>query len=346
MIPALTRHAGLAASVRALFAAGEQGCWYDPSDLSTGNMYQDSAKTTAVTAVEQPVGWIQDKSGKGNHASQSTSANRPTLSARVNLLTDTETLATQSVTTVAATYTLAFTGTGTITLSGTKTGTYSAGSNSLTSVTAGTLTLTVSGTVTKADLRVANDTGSTVPEYQRVNTSTDYDTVGFAKYLSFNGSNGFLQTTAFSLPAAPQKMSHFVVMCVTKTPVSGTAPFSFASTSTRDGGIVFQQNGGIQPVDVPRPAFSFAPSVFAYNQLAQGSGDLLQINAVSISIYPSNQTDDTNVYTAPLDCGRRNNGFGYMACRIYGLIVRAAASSTTQIANAETYLNAKMGKLY
>lgn len=60
-----------------LFAAGEQGVWYDPSDFST--MFQDSAGTTPVTAVGQPVGRILDKSGRGNHASQSTSAARPVL---------------------------------------------------------------------------------------------------------------------------------------------------------------------------------------------------------------------------------------------------------------------------
>jgi hypothetical protein len=43
-----------------LFSAGEQGAWYDPSDFST--MFQDSAGTTPVTAVEQPVGLILDKS--------------------------------------------------------------------------------------------------------------------------------------------------------------------------------------------------------------------------------------------------------------------------------------------
>ena len=43
-----------------LFANGEPGFWLDPSDLST--MYQDSAGTTPVTAVEQPVGLILDKS--------------------------------------------------------------------------------------------------------------------------------------------------------------------------------------------------------------------------------------------------------------------------------------------
>lgn len=50
---------GLAAAIRALFATGEQGAWYDPSDLST--LYQDSAGTTPVTAVGQPVGLMLDK---------------------------------------------------------------------------------------------------------------------------------------------------------------------------------------------------------------------------------------------------------------------------------------------
>jgi len=42
-----------------LFAASEQGAWYDPSDFAS--MFQDSAGTTPVTAVEQPVGLILDK---------------------------------------------------------------------------------------------------------------------------------------------------------------------------------------------------------------------------------------------------------------------------------------------
>ena len=43
-----------------LFAAGEQGAWYDPSDLTT--MFQDRAGTTPVTADGQTVGLILDKS--------------------------------------------------------------------------------------------------------------------------------------------------------------------------------------------------------------------------------------------------------------------------------------------
>jgi hypothetical protein len=60
-----------------LFSSGEQGVWYDPSDLSS--MFQDAAGTTPVTAAGQPVGRINDKSGRNNHATQTTAASRPLL---------------------------------------------------------------------------------------------------------------------------------------------------------------------------------------------------------------------------------------------------------------------------
>jgi len=65
-----------------LFGAGEQGGWYDVSDMST--LFQDAAGTTPVTAVEQPVGRILDKSGRGNHATQATTTKRPTLKQDAN----------------------------------------------------------------------------------------------------------------------------------------------------------------------------------------------------------------------------------------------------------------------
>lgn len=47
-------------SPRALFALGEVGVWFDPSDLTT--LFQDSAGTIPVTAAGQPVGLMLDKS--------------------------------------------------------------------------------------------------------------------------------------------------------------------------------------------------------------------------------------------------------------------------------------------
>jgi len=69
--------------IQSLFANNEQGFVYDPNDLST--MFQDAAGTIPVTAVGQPVGIILDKSGRNNHARQTTSASRPIL--RKNAIT-------------------------------------------------------------------------------------------------------------------------------------------------------------------------------------------------------------------------------------------------------------------
>ena len=121
---------------------------------------------------------------KGYHAYQTTTTARPALSGRYNLLTATETLSTQSVTTEATDYTLKFEGAGTITLSGTATGPISAGTHTIT-CTAGTLTCTVAGTVTRADLRVKRD-GSSLPAYQAVTDANTYDTAGFPLYLKFD----------------------------------------------------------------------------------------------------------------------------------------------------------------
>jgi len=59
-----------------LFAASQQGVWYEASDIST--LFQLSDGTTAVTAASDPIGYFGDKSGNGNHATQATAAARPT----------------------------------------------------------------------------------------------------------------------------------------------------------------------------------------------------------------------------------------------------------------------------
>lgn len=63
-------------SPRGLFANGEQGSWFDPSDLPT--MFQDLGGTVPA-AVGTAVARINDKSGRGNHAGQATASARPVL---------------------------------------------------------------------------------------------------------------------------------------------------------------------------------------------------------------------------------------------------------------------------
>jgi hypothetical protein len=59
-----------------LFASAEPGAWYDASDLTS--MFQDSAGTTPAV-VDAVVGKWNDKSGRGNHATQATTAAKPIL---------------------------------------------------------------------------------------------------------------------------------------------------------------------------------------------------------------------------------------------------------------------------
>lgn len=210
--------------------AESNGALLDPSDLST--LYQDAAGTTPVTAVEQPVGKIIDKSGNGNHATQSITASRPVLSARKNILLATETQATQSVTTLATQYTLSFTGTGSVTLSGAATGTLTGNGTDRVSLTftptTGTLTLTVSGSVTKAQLEL----GAVAGPYQRVNTGTDYDTDEryFPKYLRFDGVDDYLNLPYMGLYA---NGSASVVMAIAR---SKTGTIKYALTEGHPAG--------------------------------------------------------------------------------------------------------------
>lgn len=87
---------------------------------------------------------------------------------RTNLLLNSASLATQSVTTSATTYTLSFYGTGTVTLSGTATGstTGTGAGNRVTrtfTATAGTLTLSVTGSCTDAQLEAGGFATSLIP---------------------------------------------------------------------------------------------------------------------------------------------------------------------------------------
>jgi len=59
-----------------LFAAGEKGIWFDPSDITS--LFQDVAGTIPVTASGQTVALMKDKSGNLAHATQAVAISRPT----------------------------------------------------------------------------------------------------------------------------------------------------------------------------------------------------------------------------------------------------------------------------
>lgn len=58
-----------------IFGASRLKLWLDSSDIST--LFQDNTLATPVTALNDPIGGIKDKSGNSNHATQGTSGSRP-----------------------------------------------------------------------------------------------------------------------------------------------------------------------------------------------------------------------------------------------------------------------------
>ena len=72
---------GAASIIAGLFAQGQPGFWLPFTDFAS--LTQDSAGTLPYTALEQPVGRVLDRSGRGNHATQVTSTARGKVSAAV-----------------------------------------------------------------------------------------------------------------------------------------------------------------------------------------------------------------------------------------------------------------------
>lgn len=411
-----------------IFSAGEQGAWFDPSDLST--LFQDSAGTTPVTAVEQPVGKILDKSGRGNHASQPTSAARPVLSARVNLLTKTEdfgdevwTAYVENMSRTADTITANGTSgyhyisqlcpfingrrdtvsfetkastarylqvypRGASDIMGatldTQDGTYATfgsgvtvssvllsdgfyrfsvsftvigGSNGLeisivsseNSVRRESSSVTGSIQVRKISLVPADQ--SSLP-YQRVNTATDYDTVGFPKYLKFDGVDDFLVTNSIDFSATDEMTVWSGVRKLRDSAIGMLAELSVAMSI----------NPGSFYMGAPAsttPTYTFAsmgitygvattPTTYAspVTNILTGTSDIsadsakLRINGSQVAESTADQGTG-NYGNYPLYIGMRGGTTLPFKGHLYGLVVRGKTTLDGVIAKMERWINSK-----
>ena len=331
-----------------LFQSQEKGLILDCDDLPL--MFQDASGVTPVTAMEQSVRLILDKSPNRVFARAESDAARPVVSARYNILLATEALSTQNVTTIAATYTLSFSGTGTITLSGTATGEKSAGSNSVT-CTAGTLTLTVSGSVTQADLRVTND-GAGLPPYQRVTTATDYDTAGFPRYLKCNGAASAMVTPTIDFTAT-DKMTVWAgvrkMMDIGRTAVielsafyeANNGSFLLSAPSAALNNYVFL-SGGAGGGSASSKTNISSPTTNVLTCIAAISTDVNTLRVDGVQAGTSSIDQGLGNYgNYPLYIGARAGSSHYFNGRIYSLIVRGAQTSAELIAAVEQDVNYK-----
>ena len=426
-----------------------QGAWYDPSDFTT--LFQDAAGTTPVTAVEQPVGKMLDKSGNGNHAfnNSGNSANFPVLSARYNLLTKTEDFsdavwfkASSQTPSVAAPTFTTYTGVdpkgntstiyrftfpnvptsgglsilyqitsiaqqaslqyrnlvyikrvsgGTqipISVESSTTAPTSGGySTSILTVTdswaqysaTSALSGTPSGNLTTiigpdgriashlnlgaitvdiwgADLRVAND-ALNQPAYQRVNTATDYDTVGFKPYLRFNGTNQWLQTNSIDfrytdkmfVSAGVRKLSDAAYGTITELSIGNQtgqfavfAPGSSANYQFFLCGVSI--NYAIYEPASTAPITQIASSSFNFGGTTLSTKVIPRLNGVFAQTNGSMVGDPTgNFGNYPLYIGARAGTSLYFNGRLYQMVVAGKQASADEITNTETFINQKTG---
>lgn len=288
----------------------------------------------------------------GNDLLTTVATLRPLLSARVNLLTATDALATQSVTVIAASYRLSFEGSGSIALSGTGSGTFTAGSHLITT-TAGTLTLTVAGNVSNADLRHSNDSLS-CPAYQRVVTSTDYDVNGFPYYLAFDGVDDMLFTgpTGYATYNYPIfSSSKAIAMIASTRNTSATVDGSLVHLSQQNNNNIFWllTNGIIinagefssnNYADVRFPLSRVSSYVITGYAERNSNALALRVNKrkVATSFAPYVLTDGVFQNNA-VQVGARNGLDARLNGRIYRLIVRGAATTEQDLALAEDWCN-------
>jgi Concanavalin A-like lectin/glucanases superfamily len=407
-----------------LFGNGEQGVYYDPSDIIT--MFLDSAGTTPVapvgTVADQPVGRILDKSGRGIHATQPTSTARPLLSARVNLLTKTEDFADvtwQSIVFGAGTavktpnYALAPDGTmtacrvvatapttaatgGVLRQSGLLTGVYTRSvwikSNTglpqvitlLPGANGGSKTVTVdwaeysyvsasvaqyrtdigvyrSGSATDTDATCdisiwhpQFELGSTATPYQRVNTASDYNAVGFPHFLKFDGVDDFLSTGSvdftstdkMSVFAGVRKLSDANGYAIIAELGVTTPPGSigiFAPYAPGTGSYAFNSAGTVGQSAIVGTGYS-APVSNVLTCVGDISGDVatLRINGTQAATTSANQGTG-NFGNYPLYIGRRGGTSLPFNGHIYGLIVRGAQSTEAEITSTEKFVAGKTG---
>lgn len=214
-----------------------------------------------------------------------------------------------------------------------------------------------------ADLRIAND-GVGLPEYQRVVDASTYDTAGFPLYLRFDGVDDWMQTASVdfgatdkaTLWAAIRKLSDagtgmLIESSTTATAGTNNGTFHLAAPNPAAGDLSFKLVGGAAPANAvvaasgyPAPVSAIATYQMDIGGAAIGDEMKIRVNGVAPAVtYPNGVTPagGGNLGNHAIYIGRRAGTSLPFNGRLYGLIVRGAATPDPTISRVERYLNAK-----
>lgn len=204
--------------------------------------------------------------------------------------------------------------------------------------------------VSKVDIRYANQATGLLPLYQRVNTSTDYDTNGFPGYLKADGVDDFLQTNSIgftatdkiTLCAGVRKLSDAAQAVVTElsaTIASNNGTFLLAAPDGATNTYGWDSKGTTQ-VDAVASTFT-APITNVVTGIGNISGDsaIIRVNGVVADTETGDQgTGNYGNYPVYFfhrnsPAGTRFNGYEY------GNIAVGKLLTADQLTALETYMN-------
>jgi hypothetical protein len=201
------------------------------------------------------------------------------------------------------------------------------------------------------DLRVDND-GVGLPAYQRVNTSTDYDTAGFPMYLRFDGvddgmvtnSINFTSTDKMTVWAGVRKLSDAAIGMVAELSTNGFASngafYMSAPNGTNNSFCAWISRGSVGVI--AQAATPPAPFNCVFTGQSAISSDFAEIRLNGSMLANSASDQGTGNYgNYPLYIGRRGGAILPFNGRLHSLIVRGAQSTAEQIAATETYVNSR-----
>jgi hypothetical protein len=200
------------------------------------------------------------------------------------------------------------------------------------------------------DIRVANQ-GVNLPVYQRVNTSTDYDSTGFPVYIKPNGSNQFMQTNSINFTATDKMTvwqgvrklsdaSQRVVAELSASIAANNGTFLLTAPDSAAANYNFASKGTTQVDNIVTTYTSPITNVLVGIGDISGSINSVKVNGGAATTVTSSQGTG-NYGTYPAYFYARAGTSLYFSGNDYGSIARGAASTAAQIAAGETYINSK-----
>ena len=202
--------------------------------------------------------------------------------------------------------------------------------------------------IRKADLRPTNQ-GIGLPAYQRVNTSTDYDSVGFPVYIKPNGSNQFMQTNSIDF-SATDKMTVWqgvrklrdtaqsMIAELSATMLLNNGTFLLTAPNSIAANYNFSSKGTTQVDNVVITYTSPITNVLVGIGDISGSINSVKVNGGAATTVTSSQGTGNYGNYAAYFYMRAGTSLPFSG-NDYGSIARGAASTATQITNGETYIN-------